>query len=221
MFTDLVGSTAQRQRLGELQADQLREAVDEIQIDVITTNGGALVKHTGDGVMATFGSVTAALGSAAGIQIELARLNETLQEPMLLRVGVAAGEVTSDVGDFFGMQVVVAARLCDKCATGDVLVADLVRQLVEGDTSLDLRDPAEYDLKGIDGTQTAWRLHWEATSSPAELPGGLRRDTRFAFVGRDREVERLVRALEAGARGRATCGARRRSTWRRQDPAGR
>ena len=192
MFTDLVGSTAQRQRLGELQADQLREAVDEIQIDVITTNGGALVKHTGDGVMATFGSVTAALGSAAGIQIELARLNETLQEPMLLRVGVAAGEVTSDVGDFFGMQVVVAARLCDKCATGDVLVADLVRQLVEGDTSLDLRDPAEYDLKGIDGTQTAWRLHWEATSSPAELPGGLRRDTRFAFVGRDREVERLV-----------------------------
>src|SRR6188474_129053 len=155
VFTDLVGSTAQRQRLGELQADQLREAVDEIQIDVITTNGGALVKHTGDGVMATFGSVTAALGSAAGIQIELARLNETLQEPMLLRVGVAAGEVTSDVGDFFGMQLVVAARLCDKCATGDVLVADLVRQLVEGDTSIDLRDPAEYDLKGIDGAQTA------------------------------------------------------------------
>ncbi|MET0663485.1 MAG: AAA family ATPase [Ilumatobacteraceae bacterium] len=197
MFTDLVGSTAQRQRLGELRADELREAVDEIQIDVVTTNGGTLVKHTGDGVMATFGSVTAALGSAAGIQIELARLNETLDEPMLLRIGVGAGEVTSDVGDFFGMPVVVAARLCDRCATGDVLVADLVRQLVEGDTSIDLRDPAEYDLKGIDGPQTAWRLHWEAASSVAELPGGLRRDTRFAFVGRDREVERLVERWDA------------------------
>ena len=102
MFTDLVGSTAQRQRLGELRADELRAAVDDIQIEVVTTNSGTLVKHTGDGVMATFGSVTAALGCAAGIQIELARLNETLDEPMLLRVGVGAGEVTSDAGDFFG-----------------------------------------------------------------------------------------------------------------------
>ncbi len=192
MFTDLVGSTAQRQRLGELRADELRGAVDDIQIEVVTTNGGSIVKHTGDGVMATFGSVTAALGCAAGIQIELARLNETLDDPMLLRVGVGAGEVTSDVGDFFGMPVVVAARLCDRCATGEVLVADLVRQLVEGDTSIDLRDPAEYDLKGIDGPQRAWRLHWETAPAIAELPGGLRRDTRFAFVGRESEWERLV-----------------------------
>ena len=192
MFTDLVGSTAQRQRMGELEADELREAVDDIQIEVVTTNGGSIVKHTGDGIMATFGSVTAALGSAAGIQIELARLNESLDERVRLRVGVAAGEVTSDVGDFFGMPVVLAARLCDKCATGDVLVSDLVRQLVEGDTSIDLRDPAEYDLKGIDGAQTAWRLQWEAAPAIAELPGGLGLDTRFTFVGRDQELQRLV-----------------------------
>ncbi len=192
MFTDLVGSTAQRQRLGELRADELRAAVDEVQIDVVTTNGGTLVKHTGDGIMASFGSVTAALGCAAGIQIELSRLNSTLSEPVLMRVGVAAGEVTAHAGDFFGMPVVLAARLCDQCATGEVLVADLVRQLIDGDTSIDLGDPTELELKGIDEPQTAWRLRWEVAPTTTELPGALRRDPRFAFVGRQAEWKRLV-----------------------------
>ena len=192
MFTDLVGSTAQRQRLGELEADQLRAAIDDVQIDVVTTNGGSVVKHTGDGIMASFGSVTSALGCAAGIQIELSRLNSTLVEPVLMRVGIAGGEVTAHAGDFFGMPVVVAARLCDRCPTGEVLVADLVRRLVDGDTSIVLDDPVEFDLKGIDGPQTAWRLRWEATPATTELPGALRRDTRFAFVGREAEWQRLV-----------------------------
>ncbi len=127
LFTDLVDSTALRQRLGERAADELRTLIDELQTDLVTTNGGQVVKHTGDGIMAAFGSVTAALGCSAGLQIEIARLGTGMAVPLAMRVGVAAGEVTSDNADFFGMPVVLASRLCDACAEGEVLVSDLTR----------------------------------------------------------------------------------------------
>ena len=56
LFTDLVGSTAQRQRLGERDAESFLHEVDQLQHDVIAAHGGALVKHLGDGVMAAFDS---------------------------------------------------------------------------------------------------------------------------------------------------------------------
>ncbi len=194
LFTDIVGSTAQRQRLGETVADELHAAIDHMQTDVVSTNGGSVVKRTGDGVMAAFASVAAALGCAAGLQMEVARLGSNLAEPVVLRIGVAAGEVTAHAGDFHGMPVILAARLCDACGDGGVLVSDLARALVAGDPNIELADPLELDLKGIDGTSVAWQLRWRATESIAELPAPLRRDSRFAFVGRDAEWERLNHA---------------------------
>ena len=84
LFTDLVDSTALRQRLGERAADELRTLIDELQTDLVTTNGGRVVKHTGDGIMAAFGSVTAALGCSAGLHIEIARLGTGMALPYLV-----------------------------------------------------------------------------------------------------------------------------------------
>ena len=68
MFTDLAGSTAMRARLGEEAADRLRGVHDAILTDAITTNGGRVVKHLGDGFMAAFPSAAGAVAPAVALQ---------------------------------------------------------------------------------------------------------------------------------------------------------
>ena len=54
LFTDLVGSTDMRSRLGEDRADEVRRRHDEIVRAGIESHRGSVVKHLGDGLMATF-----------------------------------------------------------------------------------------------------------------------------------------------------------------------
>lgn len=60
MFTDLVGSTEIRSRIGEDAAETLRAVHDEVLGDATAANGGVVVKHLGDGLMATFPSAAGA-----------------------------------------------------------------------------------------------------------------------------------------------------------------
>lgn len=64
MFTDLVGSTALRARVGEDAAEVLRSLHDAILIEAITSHNGRVVKHLGDGMMAAFTSCADAVGGA-------------------------------------------------------------------------------------------------------------------------------------------------------------
>jgi class 3 adenylate cyclase/tetratricopeptide (TPR) repeat protein len=203
VFTDMVDSTAQRGRLGDQRADEVRVAVDALHADLIAANGGQIVKHLGDGMMAAFPSAAAALFFAAGFQSELRRLSARFPEPVAFRVGIAAGDVVEDRNDLFGMSVVHAARLCAACQGGEVLVADLVRELGGSDPGVELHDPRQLDLKGIDAPVTAWLLNWESNDVEAELPVGLHRDRRFKFVGRSREWEALVGAWRRSLTGEA------------------
>ncbi len=70
MFTDLVGSTELRLRIGEEAAEVIRSQHDAVLAEAVTSNHGRVVKRLGDGIMATFASCTHALvcrgGCAAG-----------------------------------------------------------------------------------------------------------------------------------------------------------
>ena len=76
LFTDLVGSTDQRVRIGEEAADVLRDRHDRLCRAAIVTNGGTIVKHTGDGVMATFTGASEALAGAIAVQQAIAADNQ-------------------------------------------------------------------------------------------------------------------------------------------------
>ena len=54
LFTDLVGSTAQRAQLGEEAAETLRRTHDRLLADAVAAHRGTVAKHVGDGIMATF-----------------------------------------------------------------------------------------------------------------------------------------------------------------------
>jgi class 3 adenylate cyclase len=131
LFTDLEGSTSLTQRLGDARAMALLRTHDEIIRDSVRRHGGSEVKHTGDGLMAAFPSVTGAIGSAVQVQRRFADEVGT-GFPLRIRIGMSAGEPVTEHSDFFGAAVQLAARLADRAEPGTVLVSRTVRDLALG-----------------------------------------------------------------------------------------
>ena len=131
LFTDLEGSTSLTHELGDARAMALLRTHDEIIRDSVGRHGGSEVKHTGDGLMAAFPSVSGAIDSAVQIQRRFANEDE-FGFPLRIRIGMAAGEPVTEHSDFFGAAVQLAARLADRAAPGTVLVSSTVRDLALG-----------------------------------------------------------------------------------------
>ena len=113
LFTDLVGSTELRSRLGEDVAEVVRRAHDALIAEVIGGNGGRVVKGLGDGFLATFSSAARAVSAAVAIQqgFDAQRFVEPHVE-LPIRIGISLGDVTIETGDVFGTTVIEASRLC-------------------------------------------------------------------------------------------------------------
>ena len=111
---------------------------------------GKEIKHTGDGIMASFFSASRAVGCALQIQETFADRNEgNPEDAVRVRIGVNAGEPITEGEDLFGTSVQLARRLCDRAQPGKVLVADVVRQLVAG-KGFEFEHLGSEILKGFD-----------------------------------------------------------------------
>jgi class 3 adenylate cyclase len=149
LFTDIVGSTALTQRLGDEKAQELLVAHNDAVRRSLRMTGGAEVKHTGDGIMASFASAARAIACARSIQGEVAQYNElNPDDAIAVRIGLNAGEPVKEGEDIFGTAVQLAARICDQAGPGQVFVSDVVRQLVAG-KNVTFRDAGPAELKGI------------------------------------------------------------------------
>jgi adenylate cyclase len=133
LFTDMEGSTALVQRLGDDGAMTLLRVHDGIIREALGRHAGREVKHTGDGIMASFGSVQAALAGAVAMQQGFADHNAShLDGPLRVRIGMSAGEPVAEGDDLFGAAVQLAARLCDHASPGAIVVSSVVRDLAIG-----------------------------------------------------------------------------------------
>jgi class 3 adenylate cyclase len=138
LFTDIEGSTARTMRVGDAGAMRLLRAHDAIVRAALATCGGLEVKHTGDGIMASFSSVTDAVRCAIEIQSKVAK-----------RVGVSCGEPVTEECDLFGAAVELAARLCGQGSAGGILVSSAVREVCLG-KGFEFEDLGVADLKGFE-----------------------------------------------------------------------
>ncbi|HEY4410719.1 MAG TPA: hypothetical protein VGO87_12620, partial [Acidimicrobiia bacterium] len=77
LFTDVVGSTELRSRLGDDAAEEIRRSHDRLVAEAIEAKRGRLVKNLGDGLMATFAGASDAVAAAVGIQQALDRHNRS------------------------------------------------------------------------------------------------------------------------------------------------
>lgn len=164
LFTDIEGSTALTQQLGDNRAQQLLNEHDRVVRGALARFDGREVKHTGDGIMASFLSASAGVEAALAMQAafaerESARGEETA--PLRTRIGLNVGEPVAQGDDLFGSAVQLARRICDEAEPGQILVSDVVRQLCAGKTFV-FTDIGRIPLKGF---EEAFALYDVRTSS--------------------------------------------------------
>ncbi len=159
LFTDVEGSTALTQRLGDARAREVLRQHERVVREALRSHGGAELKTTGDGFMASFSSATRALESAIAMQRAFAQHNESAEEPILVRVGMNAGEPIAEEEDLFGTAVIEAARIAASAKGGEILVSNVVRELAKGKDFL-FADRGEVALKGFDEPVRLYEVRW-------------------------------------------------------------
>ncbi|HET7652026.1 MAG TPA: AAA family ATPase [Acidimicrobiales bacterium] len=192
LFTDLVGSTEQRVRLGEDAADALRRVHDELVGAAVVGSGGTVVKRLGDGVMATFPAAADAVAAAVAIQQAIARHGAAVTDPgrrLAVRIGLSTGDVMVEGDDVHGTPVVEAARLCASALGGEILAAELVRMLARSRGVATFEPIGDVELKGLPEPVATCRVLWEpeadAGGARPPLPPLLVGTPATGYVGRD------------------------------------
>jgi class 3 adenylate cyclase len=118
LFTDVVGSTEELERIGvdawARVLDHHRRSVQAI----VSSRRGVVSSFTGDGYMVAFDDVASGVDAALRLQWAM-----WAQRELAVRIGVASGAVLPmTTGNFLGLTVNRASRLCDACETGEVLI---------------------------------------------------------------------------------------------------
>ena len=161
LFTDMEASTVLTQRLGDERAQELVRTHNTIVRDALGLHGGAEIKHTGDGIMASFAASSRALECAIAIQRTLATHNvEQPDEPIRVRIGLNCGEPVHEENDLFGTAVQMARRICEHAQPGEILASNVVRELVAGKGFL-FADGGETTLRGFEDPVRLYQVRWQ------------------------------------------------------------
>jgi class 3 adenylate cyclase len=204
LFTDVVGSTELRVRVGEDAAEEARRVHDRLVGGAIEANHGRVVKSLGDGVMAVFTGAAEAVTAAVAIQRVLDRhsLGVPQSSRFEVRIGLSAGDVTPENGDCFGTPVVEAARLCAAARGRQILATEVVRLLVGQRWGHLFRAVGSLQLRGLADPVATVEVDWAPEAGiGVPLPAALERPGPFRFVGREAEWARLGRAWKEVAGG--------------------
>src|SRR5690606_27766908 len=132
---------------------------ERITRQALREHGGTELKALGDGFMASFPSATRALQFAAALQQAVGAHVDAGGERLRVRVGVNAGEPIAEGDDLFGTAVILAARVAEQAAGGQVLVTDVVRQLVAG-KAFAFAERGAPAVAGFAEPVRVWELVW-------------------------------------------------------------
>ena len=161
LFTDIVGSTDLTQTVGDDKAITILRKHNEIVRVNLIAHEGKEVKHTGDGIMACFFSASKAVQCAKEIQKTLKNFRASNPDiPLYVRIGLNTGEPVTEGGDFFGAAVQLAARICSKAASNQVLVSSVVKDLCMGKDII-FNELGHTDLKGFNSPVLVFDVRWE------------------------------------------------------------
>ncbi len=163
LFSDIEDSTVLTERLGDERWLQLLREHNAIFREQVSRHDGYEVKSQGDGFMLAFPDPCEALECAIDVQRAFAeREADESSEPLRVRMGLHTGEVISEEGDYFGKNVILAARIAAQAMGGEILVSEELRQAVSSGDGDGLRfdDGRELELKGLAGSHRVYRAEW-------------------------------------------------------------
>jgi class 3 adenylate cyclase len=165
LFTDMESSTALRRKLGDAKVQELLRVHNQIVRAALGEHAGHEIKHTGDGIMASFSTATSALQCSIAIQRGVAaHVEEHPDAPLGVYVGLNAGEPIAEDDpdgrlDLFGTSVDLAARICDHAEPGQILASNVVRELSEGKGFL-FGDIGDVVPKGFEQPVRLYEVRW-------------------------------------------------------------
>jgi predicted ATPase/class 3 adenylate cyclase len=202
LFTDLEVST----RLWDQEPDAMREALarhDAILSDAVEAHGGVIVKGRGDGVHAVFATADAAVRAAIACELAMDAEVWPVSEALRVRVGLHTGVAELRDGDYFGSAVNRAARLEAIAHGGQVVcsqaTADLAQDVLAG--GVGFVDLGEHRLRDLSRAERVFQVtasglqdRFGPLLSVDAFPGNLPVQVS-SFIGREREIERIVEAL--------------------------
>jgi class 3 adenylate cyclase len=109
--------------------------------------------------MIAFASARRAIDCARAIQEAIARdLGDNPDGSIRVRIGLHTGEAIREESDFYGRNVVVAARIAAKARGGEILASSVVKQLTESAGDVGFEDAREVELAGLAGTHVVYRV---------------------------------------------------------------
>ncbi|AGS22382.1 adenylate cyclase family 3 protein [Rhizobium etli] len=165
LFTDLKGSTAMYQRLGDLNAYALVREHFALLGATVQEHSGAIVKTIGDAVMAAFSRPSDAISAALHMLEEIERFNGEHGDPsIILKIGAHCGPsiavTLNDNLDYFGQTVNVAARVQSLAEAGEICLSEAlfsapdVSRLLSGHRLVAFEAP----LRGVEGMACVYRV---------------------------------------------------------------
>ena len=149
LFTDIVDSTSRAADMGDSRWKELVAAHDDLARGAIEDHRGRYVKHTGDGLIATFDGPARAVRCAGAIRHAVDPLG------IQLRAGVHTGEIELVGDDVRGIAIHIGARVMSIAQPSQIFVSSTVKDLVAG-SGLTFEDAGEHELKGV---PDRWRLY--------------------------------------------------------------
>ena len=171
LFTDIAGSTAMTQALGDAGAQKVVRVHNRIVREALSVHSGKEVKHTGDGIMASFNKTSDGVDASIRIQRETALHNQVQPDlPLHLKIGLNAGEPIAEDNDLFGTTVQLSARIVDKAAADEIFVSEIVRGICAG-KNYNFSKRGGYEMKGFGDDITLFEVIWnDADEEPGDTP---------------------------------------------------
>jgi class 3 adenylate cyclase len=173
LFTDIRGSTALYQRIGDLNAFQLVQQHFDLLRATTVRHGGAIVKTIGDAVMAAYPAAAHAVGAALDMLDAIERFNQDQPERNVsLKIGIhhgAAIAVTlNDELDYFGQTVNIASRVQEMADAGEIWITEAVWRYPGVQTLLEpyCAEPRTAEFRGIEQPMTVVRIGSRGGAAP-------------------------------------------------------
>jgi class 3 adenylate cyclase len=158
LFTDMQDSTRMTTIYGDSKVLHLLHIHNVITRNALRNHHGKEVKHTGDGIMASFKHAGDAVKCACDIQAgHRAHLANQPDYPFNIRIGISAGEPIEEHGDFFGKAVQEAARLCSEAPPGEILTSQMICDLCQEELN-SFEKIGDLLLKGFNGPMAVFRV---------------------------------------------------------------
>lgn len=147
VFTDLAAFSEWVLKAGDDEAVRLLRDVDCAMEPAMRERDGRVVKRMGDGMMAVFGDSGAALAALLDARERLGDVRADGYQPRF-RAGIHVGKPRKLGGDYFGVDVNVAARLAEQASPDEVLVSDAALRDLDTE-SLKVKKKRRFKVKGV------------------------------------------------------------------------